>query len=96
MGENWDVDGLKRSVGASFPPTAKGMQGGGDGIIKGFWVELTEGMGWGGGGDKRFYVAGRADSCYTGGFLRLEIETESRVDRFSTLKVSMTKLHTGK
>ena len=53
-------------------------------------------MGWGGGGDKRFYVAGRADSCYTGGFLRLEIETESRVDRFSTLKVSMTKLHTGK
>ncbi len=41
----WDAEGLRRFVGASFPPTAKGVQGEDYGLVESLYGELTEAMG---------------------------------------------------
>lgn len=41
----WDAEGLRRFLGASFPPTAKGWQGEEYGLVESLYGELTEAMG---------------------------------------------------
>ena len=41
----WDAEGLRRVVGASFPPTAKGVQGEDYGLVGRLYGELTEAVG---------------------------------------------------